>query len=176
MQSKSGVCLFVCYDAVKSSRQRRQPGGGVEVWLTVNTVIIIIILYITGRRLQSFGTLHYHNSNAHEVAIVTTGHASLSPYLPSPHPDSAYTGLPFDILSSIASAEVFNFLSMIPPKSCSTDFIPADLIKSCRTVFDRYTGQSLLFRWWYLPPDFQNCCGHSTSQKARFRSGFSSEL
>jgi len=59
MQSESAVCLFVCYDAVKSSRQRRQSGGGVDVWLSVNTVkIIIMILYITVRRRESLLTRH----------------------------------------------------------------------------------------------------------------------
>ena len=40
------VCLFVCCDAVKSSRQRRQPGGGIDVLLSVYAVIIIIIIII----------------------------------------------------------------------------------------------------------------------------------
>ena len=66
------VCMFVCYDAVKSSRQRQQSGGGVDVWLSVNTVIIII-LYITVR-LQLLLTRHTTsttNSNKHGVVVST---------------------------------------------------------------------------------------------------------
>jgi len=69
------VCLFVCGDAVKSLMQRGQPGGGIDVWLTVYTVIIIISLYITVRRLQSLLTQHNTatiNSNAHRVVFYFT--------------------------------------------------------------------------------------------------------
>jgi len=73
--SLRSVCSCATNDGVKSSRQQRQPGGTIDVWLSVNTVIIIvIILYITVRRLQSLLTRHTittTNSNAHGVAIVT---------------------------------------------------------------------------------------------------------
>ena len=51
------------------------------------------------------------------------------------HPDSAYTGLLFDTLNTVTPAEVLKLLSTIPPKTCSMDFIPTVLIKSCQTVF-----------------------------------------
>jgi len=52
------------------------------------------------------------------------------------HPDSAYTGLPFDTVSTVNPAEVFELLSIIPPKSCSMDFIPIVLMKSCQTALN----------------------------------------
>jgi len=41
------VCLFVYYDAVKKSwQQRRQTGGGVDVWLSVNTVAVVVVVVV----------------------------------------------------------------------------------------------------------------------------------
>ena len=64
-------------------------------------------------------------------AVAQTSHKLTIP----PHPESAYTGSLFDTLSTVTPAEVLKLLSTIPPKTCSMDFIPTVLIKSCQTVF-----------------------------------------
>jgi len=55
-----------------------------------------------------------------------------------PHPDSTYTGLPFDTPSTVPSAEVLELLSIIPLKSCSMCFIQTAFTARCTICIAQY--------------------------------------
>ena len=119
-----------------------------------------------------------HNAETHRVHIViqelcNQSHVK-SVYDETPHNAETHQvhiviqelcNCVFDTLNTVTPAEVLKLLSTIPPKTCSMDFIPTVLIKSCQS-FCRFNRHSFIFSIKY-PAQLSNSCrfhGQGTSE------------
>ena len=141
-------------DQLNSATDAKSRWKTVKQLLHSDSVVKTRSLSELQRLCTDFATFFTDKITAIKRAVAVDHSASSSS---SPHLDPAHIGSPFYTLPLVTPLEVGKLLRSIPPKTCSMDFIPTALIKSCPAVFSDLiaTLANLSFSQGVFPEHFK---------------------